>query len=155
MRSDAFARALDERRWPNPIEARSAVDLRAQGLPPIPGKEVAARYGLLAHYLAGTFLPTVLTQGYIGSTGGTWLTPTPYPACLAPYNLGLYSPRDLCMLIDVSTLDGLWGPATAERSISFPAIWQGGAIEFFFPGRITLNHVRDIVRLQPCGDTHV
>jgi len=153
MRSDSLARTLDERRWSNPVEDRPALDLIGHG-PSATGQEVAARYGLLAYFLQAMGLPLVLEQGFIGGPGGTWLTPTPYPGCLAPYDLGLNTPRDLCMLVDVSTLDQLWGPATADRSASHPTIWRGGAIEFFYHGPIRLDHVREVIHLHPCGDTH-
>lgn len=124
-----------------------------RGAPPIAGQLIAARYGLLAHYLSVTALPAIVAQAAIGGPGGTWLTPTPYAGCVAPYDLGLRSPRDLCMLVDVSQLARVWGPGTAVPSILYPTTWRGGAVEFFVPGPIPLRSVRELIRLHACGDS--
>lgn len=154
MRDDGLSRTLDERRWPAPIARQPARDLRRQGLARVSGKEVATRYGVLGHYVSGSMLPVYIAQGVIGGPNGTWLTPTSYAACMAPYNLGLNTPRDFCMLVDVTEFDELWGPGTADKSTLHPTIWQGGGIEFFVPRAIPLHLVREVVRLSPCGDTH-
>src|SRR5713226_7739373 len=86
------------RRWPQSVPPDSALDLMVRGAPPVTGQQIADRYGLLTHYLAATDLATIVAQAQIGGPGDAWLTPTPYAGCVAPYDLGLRSPRDLCML---------------------------------------------------------
>lgn len=152
MRANSLAKRFDEGRWPQAVPADSAHDLMLRRVRPVAGRQVASRYGLLAHYLAATTLPAVVAQAALGGPGGTWLTPTPYAGCVAPYDLGLRSPRDLCMLVDVSRLARMWGPGTAIPSNLFPTIWRGGAMEFFVPGPVPLQYVRAVIRLHTCGD---
>ncbi len=150
MRDDSLSRALDERRWPGPVARQPS----RRGLSRTTGRDVAARYGLVAHYMSSSVLPTAMALGWIGGPGGTWLSPTPYAGCLVSYDLGLNTPRDLCILVDVSAFDEVWGPGTAEASTLHSTIWRGGGIEFFVPGPISIDHVREVIRLSPCGDTH-
>ncbi len=154
MRSDNLARLLDIRRSGGGVQPLPAAALGQQGNS-VTGAEVAARYGHLAYYLHSRWLSSVVRLGYIGTPGrGTWLTPSPYAGCLVPYNLGLDTPRDLCLLVDVSSLSTLWGPGMAGRSSDHPDIWRGGGIEFFVPGPIDLAHVKMLVWITPCGDPH-
>ena len=153
MRANSLGKRFDQGRWPQPVAPDSALDLNLRGAPPIAGQQIAARYGLLAHYLSATALPAIVAQASIGGPGGTWLTPTPYAGCVAPYDLGLRSPRDLCMLVDVSQLARVWGPGTAVPSILYPTTWRGGAVEFFVPGPIPLQSVRELIGLHACGDS--
>jgi len=152
MRANSLGKRFDQGRWPQPVPPDSALDLKVRGAPPVTGQQIAARYGLLAHYLSATALPTIVAQAHIGGPGGSWLTPTPYAGCVAPYDLGLRSPRDLCMLVDVSQLAQVWGPGTAVPSSVHPTTWRGGAMEFFVPGPVPLQHVRELIRLHTCGD---
>lgn len=96
-----------------------------------------------------------LDRGALGGDYGCWLTPTPYAACMAPYNLGLNTPRDVCVLIDVSDIVEVWGPGTIPPSNQYPDTWRGGGIEFYTPTPIRLAAVREVIELAPCGDTHV
>jgi len=152
MRANSLAKRFDQGRWPRPVSPDSAHNLMLRGARPVTGRQVASRYGLLAHYLPTITLPAVVAQASLGGPGGTWLTPTPYAGCVASYYLGLRSPRDLCMLVDVSRLAHMWGPGTAIPSNLYPTIWRGGAMEFFVPGSIPLRHVRAVIRLHTCGD---
>lgn len=121
--------------------------------PPVGGREVATRYGLLAHYTSIDLLRVYEDLGGIGTRErGIWLTPSPISGCLTPYDLGLVSPRNLCMLIDVSELAELWGPGTSDVSEYFPTIWCGGGIEFYYPDCIGFSCVRDMLRIEACGD---
>lgn len=152
MRANSLARRFDQGRWPQTVPPDSAHDLMVRRMRPVTGRRVASRFGLLAHYLSATTLPAVVARATLGGPGGTWLTPTPYASCVAPYDLGLRSPRDLCMLVDVSRLARMWGPGTAIPSNLFPTIWRGSAMEFFVPGPVPLQYVRAAIRLHTCGD---
>ncbi len=151
MRNDALARVLDSERLN--VSPRAARDLFHMNEEAMDGGEVARRYGLLAHYTSVDRLPSIIRSGGIGSPG-CWLSPTAYAACMTPYNLGLDSPRDLCLLVDVSGVSQLWGPGTSPSSGRHPSIWRGGGIEFFAPSPIPLDQVRHIVMAEPCGDGH-
>ena len=102
MRDDEVARTLDAGRWNAPMPPYPAANFQSLNLPPVSGREVADRYGLLAHYTQWRYLPLMIQAGAIHA--GCWLTPTPYAECMAPYNLGLNSPREVCLLIDASQL---------------------------------------------------
>jgi hypothetical protein len=150
VRHNRLAQALDGHRWNGPIHPEPAIQLYRTGKQ---GARVASRFGVLAHYTSGPGLLWVAETGAIGHPRGTWLTPTPYAGCMVPYDLGLENPRDVCILVDVRELGDLWGPGTCRRSANFGAIWQGGGIEFYYPGPIPLRHVRRIIlSLSPCGD---
>jgi len=107
-------------------------------------------YGLLVHYTTQEVLLAIFDYGAIGP--GCWLTPAAYAACLMPYDLGLDSPRDACLLIDVSTIPRLWGPGTAARSQRYPWQWSGGGIEFYCQDSIPVDRVRRVLPVAPCGD---
>lgn len=114
--------------------------------------KVARLYGPLLHYTTAPVLRLIIAAGELGRpNAGVWLTPSPYSACLAPYELGLYSPRDVCLLIDTSGIPGLYGPAMAAPS-STARLWRGGALEFFSPSPISLDHVLEAVEVGTCGD---
>ena len=111
-----------------------------------------ATYGFLAHYTTTDHFAQLLNIGTIGGNQGCWLTPTPYAACMTPYNLGLNTPRDRCLLVDVSDLE-LWGPGTTPPSSWHPGIWQGGAMEFFsLP--VPTDRIVQVYEIMPCGDRH-
>lgn len=153
MRNDELARTLDERRWLSAIPAIPAADHARMGLPSVTGADVAARYGLLVHYTQWRYLPLMVQAGAIRAQ--CWLTPTPYSECIVPYNLGLDSPREVCLLVDVSSLRTLWGPALIPPSSLHPTIWRGGGIEFFSADPLPLTCVKDVIELAPCGDEHL
>ncbi len=150
MRDDNLAREMYQLRYS--VSPLPAEDLFLSQEPPISGEEVAQIYGVLAHYTNKDVLPLIAASGYIRA--GCWLTPTPYAACMVPYNLGLPSPRDVCLLIDVASLPELWGPGTTPPSSTHSRIWTGGGIEFYSPYDIPLNAVHRIIDLEPCGDVH-
>lgn len=152
MRANSLTKQFDRARWPGAVPPDSALDLMVRGARPVTGRQIASRYGLLAHYLPSTALPAIVAQASIGGPGGTWLTPTPYAGCVGAYDLGLRSPRDLCMLVDVSPIRHMWGPGTAIPSNLYPTIWTGGAVEFFVPDSIPLRLVHAVIRLHACGD---
>lgn len=157
MRNDNLARELDYWRWGGRgnISPFPAEELWRAGMSPVSGRKVASSYGLLAHYLTWDALVWVIEQGAIGGSQGCWLTPTPYAACMAPYDLGLNTPRNVCLLVDVSDLPELWGPGTSPPSGRYPAVWQGGGVEFFSTAPIDLGHIRDFQEIAPCGDSHL
>jgi len=148
MRDDNLAKALDERR------GLSVQPLPADQMVPIPGHQVADTYGLLAHYTTWEALRWMLESESIGGDAGCWLTPTPYAACMAPYTLGLNTPRTVCLLVDVRQVSALHGPGTSPPSGRYPTIWLGGGIEFFSPHPIPFNYVRRVFEIRPCGDMH-
>lgn len=154
MRGDSLARELDRRRWGSlgGISPQPAIDLYRMGTPSVSGADVANVYGLLSHYTTSQRLAQMINVNLIGGGHGCWLTTTPYGACVAPYNLGLDSPRELCVLIDVRSLRQLWGPGTCPPSYQYRNIWLGGAIEFFSPTPIPFNLVRRVCEIFPCGD---
>lgn len=82
------------------------------------------------------------------------MTPTIYAGCMAPYDLGLNTPRDICLLIDVEPLSELWGPGTSRFSSQHREIWKGGGIEFYSPFPIEVQNVAEVIELKPCGDRH-
>lgn len=154
MRSDSLARSLIWRRSPWPVSPDPADILYRAGEPAVPGAEVARAFGLLACYMTLDRLQEFLQAGTVGRAYGCWLTPTAYAACLAPYNLGVNSPADACVLLDVSEVTELWGPGTSRPSGTFPGIWRGGAVEFFSPRPIDSGFIRDVCEILPCGDSH-
>lgn len=89
-RADSLALALGQR--PGiAVSLLPAQVLYSQGFPSLPGAQVTQQYGLLAYYTTAAFLPVLLATG-MGASGGCWLTPTPYAACMAPYDLGINTP---------------------------------------------------------------
>lgn len=152
MRQDRLAHADDERRWRSQVSQLPADEMYKVGNPPVSGAQVAGAYGFLAHYTTLIRLEQMLQARQIGGGAGCWLTPTIFAACMAPYDLGLDTPRNVCLLIDVSALDNLWGPGTAGPSRAYSAIWRGGAVEFYFPGPIAVDLVRRVYMVEPCGD---
>ena len=152
MRDDELARTLDEQRWKFPISSLPAADQAARGLPPVTGADVAATYGLLVHYTQWQYLVLMMQDREIRAR--CWLTPTAYAECMVPYNLGLDSPREVCLLVDVSSLPILWGPGVTPPSARNPSIWRGGGIEFYSPHPIPFSCVTEVIELAPCGDEH-
>lgn len=160
MGSDNLARLLDQERWQSsgrvsPLPAdelwqKSVTQFRFSGA------TVADEYGLLAHYTTVSGLGLIQDDGFISGKkgGGCWLTPTSYAACIASYDLGLDTPRNLCLLVDVSKLEELWGPGTSEESSWSPAVWRGGAIEFYSAVPVSYTYVKHVIPLAPCGDLH-
>jgi len=151
-RADSLALALGQRPGVvvSPLPAQT---LFSQRLASLSGAQVTQRYGLLAHYTTAAFIPVLMATG-LGASGGCWLTPIPYAACMAPYDLGISTPRDLCLLVDVTGVLQLWGPGTAGPSSLNPGIWRGGCIEFFCPTAVQFTQVRQVLQIMPCGDTH-
>jgi hypothetical protein len=116
------------------------------------GPEVSAAFGPLLHYTDPDGVRGILAASQIGFSGrGVWLTPVPYASCLAPYDLGLESPRNVCLVVDPEILPELYGPGTAAPSTSFGSIWRGGGVEFFSTTPVPLSAVRDIVEVSTCG----
>jgi hypothetical protein len=153
MRDDQLARLLDlGRSGTNSFPPDTSYEMFIRGDPPTTGQDVAGRYGLLAHYTSLDRLVLIHECG--GLYPGTWLTPTAYASCMAPYNLGLNTPRDVCLLIDVSGIQALWGPGRARSSATAPNIWQGRGIEFYCPSRIDWDSIRRRLPVWPCGDRH-
>ena len=150
MRDDSLAYVLDLNR--SSVSNGTAWDMYSTGQNAVTGADVARAYGLLAHYINRDRLALIIEAGRIGP--GCWLTPTAYAACLTPYNLGLDSPRNMCLLIDVSELARLWGPGKCGASRYRPNIWRGGGIEFYTPDAIPFDSVRHIMELETCGDEH-
>jgi hypothetical protein len=157
FRQDNLSRAFDRVRASTlpSVSAIPALKMFSSGQPAVSGKDVARVYGLLAHYTSRKYLRAIWAAGSIGHSLGCWLTPTAYAACLAPYNLGINSPRDVCLLVDVQTISWLWGPGTASGSKGFKGLWKGGAVEFFSPDPIEFRYVKNVYRILPCGDPHL
>ena len=155
MRNDELARVQLLDRWG--VARQPAQELYRQRVSRYrhTGAEVSVQYGLLVHYTTVDVLAAIVELGRIGGNAGCWLTPIAYAACIVPYDLGLASPRDICLLVDVTTLTELWGPGTSPRSSTYPSIWRGGGVEFFSPDPIPLECLHRIVRVEPCGDTHL
>ena len=164
MRVDEFLRKFQEEHWkahthlpaPSPYPAYDLQFLPNTQM--IRGTDVMAVYGLLTHYTTQHGYTQIQASGAIGANrGGGWLTPTIYAACMAPYNLSLTSPRDVCLLVNVGGL-GLWGPGTAgptlQKSGGFPDQWYGGGIEFYSPLPIDIGRVSYKYEILPCGDRH-
>jgi hypothetical protein len=143
------------RRSPWHIAPDPADILHHNGVPALTGAQVARAFGLLATYTTADRLPVFLAAGAIGNPRwGCWLTPTIYPACMAPPDLGMNYPADFCIVVDVDGLPEVWGPGTSRPSGGFPNTWKGGAIEFFVPQPIHVGLIRAVHPLQPCGDGH-
>lgn len=127
--------------------------------PPLAGTEVAETYGLLAHYTTQYGWEVINEIG--GVSSGCWLTPAISAACMVPYNLGLDSPRDVCLIVDVSSVSELWGPSTIPASRNHPKIWHGGGVEFYIPRTgvrdgfsILTEHIRAKLDCSPCSGNH-
>ena len=150
MTDQALPQVLDREKWQGHISPLPAVEMYQDQYPPVSGKRVAEVYGLLAHYTKWSLVNLLMTDG-IGITKGCWLTPTERNGCYAPYELGVDSPRDVCLLIDVKGVE-LWGPGTSPPSTQFGDIWRGGGIEFFSPEPLDFSLVRKVVYPCPtCG----
>ncbi len=129
-----------------------ATDLVFANVAPRTGDEVNDLYGPLLHYTTAPVLRLIIAAGQVGRPGaGVFLTPSPFPACIVPYELGLDSPRDVCLVVNTRRLPKLYGPASAGPS-SHARLWRGGAIEFFTPSPIPLTHVLEAVEVGTCGD---
>jgi hypothetical protein len=112
-------------------------------------------YGLLAYYVRREWLKAMEQSGVVGRINtACWLSPSAHSACMVPYSLGLRSPRDVCLLVDVSSIVELWGPGTCPVADNYPNIWRGGGIEFYCPAGspIDFRLVRATLDLSPCGD---
>jgi hypothetical protein len=151
VRADSLAERLDVHR----LRGKMAVDpqpsdeLWRLGLPSVTGASVAETYGHLLHYTVVDFIGAITTTG-VGRPGhGVWLTPSSYSACVVPYRLGLTTPRDVCVVVDVSTVPDLWGPGTARPGA---AVWTGGGLEFFASGPIPPSNIVDVIGIATCGD---
>jgi hypothetical protein len=120
------------------------------------GADVAKGFGLMLHYTRADLSGVILASGSVGgAVAGAWVTPTAYSACMAPPNLGLATPRDLALVLDVSTVPELWGPGTSVESEAFPLLWRGGGMEFYSPVPLSLDEcLVDVVTLNPCGGGH-
>jgi len=68
---------------------------------------------------------------------------------LVPYRLGLQSPRDVCLGVDVSEVSYLWGPGTApgERPV-----WKGGGLEFYCAEFVPSAQIKSVNEYSLCGD---
>ncbi len=154
MRVDSLARGLSRR--VGRVSHAPAIELwrRQDSIFKLTGAEAAARYGLMAHYTRKPLADLMRQGGSIGLDAGCWLTPTPYSACMAPYDLGLNDPRDSVLIVDVTGLNELWGPGTALPSQRYHSIWQGGGMEFYCPSPIPFLNVVAVQDLEPCGDQH-
>ena len=129
-----------------------AIDLVFAGTAPRTGDEVNRLYGPLLHYTTAPVLRLLIAAGEIGRpNAGVFLTPSPFSACLAPYELGLDSPRDVCLVINTCGIEELYGPASAPPS-SHARLWRGGAIEFFTPAPSSLSQVVEALEVGTCGD---
>jgi hypothetical protein len=154
MRYDVLARELVRRR-PLAVSPLAAEDLWHNGVAPVPGQVVADTYGLLAHYTRRQFVVGMRRAGFVGRLhAACWFAPTAHAACMVPYNLGVDSPRDVCLLVDVSKVPQLWGPGTAPASSNYPGIWRGGGVEFYCPAGTPVQFawVQAVIDIHPCGD---
>lgn len=120
------------------------------------GEEAARKYGLMLHYTASENAELIWRSGAIGLRGsGAWLTPTAYSACMASPNLGLNTPRDLVLVLDVARVSEIWGPGASVASRAFGSQWRGGGIEFYVPSPLSLDDcLVDVIELEPCGGGH-
>ena len=151
-RQNRLARTVDARRWGQQVFRLPAEDLYKRGYPPASGTQVANAYGYLAHYTTLPRLSQLLQAGQIGGSAGCWLTPSELAACMVPYDLGLNTPRDVCLLIDVRGVTDLWGPGTIPGSTAYRSIWRGGGIEFYVPQPLNTAVIRQVVPIEPCRD---
>jgi hypothetical protein len=153
-RHDILTRELARRRA-FAVRGIGAADMRQQGEPSVSGQEVADAYGLLTYYTRRPWVGAMREIGVVGRSGhGCWLAPTAHAACMVPYNLGLDSPRDTCLLVDVSSVSALWGPGTSPPSSIYPSLWIGGGVEFYCPPEevIPYSAVVQEIDIDPCGD---
>lgn len=152
LRQNRLGRALDERRWGGVAGLRPAEDMYKRGDPAVSGVRVASAYGFLSHYTTLGRLAQMLQIGQIGGNAGCWLTPTTFAACMTPYDIGLDTPRNMCLLVDVGSVPALWGPGTAPASRTHPAIWRGGGLEFFSPQPLSTSLITRVYEILPCGN---
>ncbi len=152
LRQNRLGRAVDERRWGSPPSPQPAEDLLKLGVPPVSGAQVAANYGFLAHYTTLARLQQMMAIGLIGGNAGCWLTPTIVAACMVPYDMGLETPRSVCLVVDVRNVPQLWGPGTAPGSRTYGAIWRGGGVEFYSPQPLSTALITRVHEIEPCGD---
>lgn len=155
-RSDSFAKHMDTLRLTGKIDldgepAEELWRLDEDETDMVTGAQVAAVFGPnLIHYTLATHLPSIRREGQVGLEGrGLWLTPSPYAGCQAPYNLGLRSGINVCLTINIESVDALWGPGTAGQGA---APWPGGGIEFYCPHPLPTHLVTSYRLLESCGD---
>ena len=131
------------------VDSSPADELWARYADSVSGTVLKELYGVLLHYTSIDHVESINTAG-IGRPGrGCWLTPSTYSACVAPYRLGLRSARDMCVMVDVSSLPEIWGPGTSRAGNS---IWTGGGIEFYYPGLIPAQCIVGFSEINSCGD---
>lgn len=152
LRNNRLGRAVDERRWGQQVSPLPAEDLYKLGYPPVAGAQVASAYRFVVHYTTLARLAQILQAGQIGGSAGCWLTPTDLAACMTPYDLGLNTPRDACLLINVQEITAIWGPGTAPGSSAYRTVWRGGGIEFYVPQPVSSALILRVWTIEPCGD---
>lgn len=156
MRIDNLARAFDTKRcarFPGGLSSLPAQELYSSSFPSIPGSDVAAAFGFLVHYTTRDSLIQIRRSGFIGGSSGCWLTPTGYSGCMVPYDLGLNTARDICLIVNVAGVADLWGLGTAPPG-SLVSIWKGGGIEFYSHQPIDFTNVVMMSTCGTCGDPH-
>lgn len=129
----------------------SARDLCADGDQSLSGEKLHEIYGLLYHWTASGCVESIRENGLAPGreSGGVFLTPSRYSPCMAPYRLGLASPRDVCLGVDVSQVANIWGPGTAWQTVP---VWQGGGLEFYCTETIAWAQVKTVHGYDICGD---
>lgn len=123
------------------------------------GADIARVFPVLLAYLRhDAYMRYVAPPGgqLSGRSGNCYLTPTYYSASMAPVNLGLAGPVDVCLVIDTARIPVLIGPGTAPAhpNAPFSGLWSGGGIEFRSPSPIPNSHIVDVLSLQPFGERH-
>lgn len=118
--------------------------------PAIDGAKVFETYGLLYHWTTRAHHAAIEETGLApGQSGGVYLTPSRYSAYLAPYRLGLMNARDVCIGVDVSPIQQLWGPGKAPNCVP---VWNGGGLEFFCAEPIPAEQIRSVTAYDVCGE---
>lgn len=148
VRIDTFNEFRDLENYP--LHDAPAATLRQRGESSVTGSSLAGRFPTMCHYTGIDSLAWIKRHGI---RPNTWVSPTGYSACAAPYSLGLYDPKDLVVLIDTNLIPELWGPGPAPPGI-FSEVWSGGGMEFQLgDAGAPLHSIKHVLPMETCGDT--
>jgi hypothetical protein len=114
------------------------------------GAKIYETFGLLYHWTLRECVDSIRATGLApGESLGVHLTPSRYSPCIAPYRLGLWGARDICLGVNVAEITEIWGPGTAPGLVP---VWDGGGLEFYCTQVIPPEKIETVHQYDVCGD---